>query len=250
MGKVLNDQFTARQQIRSEIEDIAHETGGKAFYGTNDLASAMEESLVDGASYYSLAYDRMDLNPDQKWDGTYRKIHVELAQKGYSLDYRRGHFAVAADTQSSQQTITRELSYAMQPGGPESTSLHLHAHLVRPPNVPLDAVKPPHLNCLLNTADIAFSADPDGHHRAQLLMLLVRFNGPDESVIGGQTGGMLKLDFDQKQDEEVVQNGVPFNLEIPFKQGSNYISLGFIDQGSHHIGRLNLSVRPTASATP
>jgi VWFA-related protein len=254
MGKVLTDQFTARQQLRSEMEDIAHETGGKAFYGTNDLARAMEESLVDGASYYSLAYDPSDSNPNQKWDGTYRKIHVELARKGYSLNYRRGYFAVAADTQSSQRTITRELSYAMQPGSPVSTALRMHVRLVRPSNASPNPSKQPHLNCLLNTADIAFSADPDGHHRAQLLMLLVRFNGPDESVIGGQTGGMLKLDFDQKQYEEVVQNGVPFNLEIPFKPGSNYISLGFIDQGSHHIGRLNLSLLvtsgPTASATP
>ncbi len=254
MGKTLHDQFIARQQLRSGMEDIAYETGGKAFYGTNDLARALEESLVDGASYYSLAYDPADRSPDQKWDGTYHKIHVELARKGYSLDYRRGYFAVAADTQSSQQTITRELSYAMQPGSPESTSLRMHARLVRPSNASPGAPRQPRLNCLLNTEDIAFSADPDGHHRAQLLMLLVRFEGPEESVIGAQTGGLLKLDFDPKQYEAVVQNGVPFNIEIPFKPGSNYISLGFIDQGSHHIGRLNLSLPagsgPTASPTP
>ncbi len=255
MNRTLHDQFIARQELRSGMEDIAHETGGKAFYGTNDLAHAMEESLVDGASYYSLAYDPAD--PHQKWDGTYRKIHVDLARKGYSLNYRRGYFAVAPDTQSSQQTITRELSYAMQPGSPQSTSLRLHARLrfsdvVQPSGATPATPGRPHLNCLLNTEDIAFTADPDGHHRAQLLMLLVRFEGPEESVIGGQTGGMLKLDFDQKQFEDVMQKGVPFNIEIPLKQGSNYISLGFIDQGSHHIGRLNVSLpaNPSLASSP
>ena len=245
MGDTLRGQFLARQQLRTEMDDIAHETGGKAFYGTNDLAHAMEESLVDGATYYSLAYDPSDLNPNQKWDGTYRKIHIELARKGYSLTYRRGYFAVAPDTQSSQQTITRELSYAMQPGSPESTSLRLHARLVRPSTSP----QRPHLKCVLNTEDIVFTAGPDGHHHAQLLMLLVGFDGPQESVVQGQTAGMLSLDFDQKQYEEVVQKGVPFNLVIPFKPGSNYISLGFIDQGSHHIGSLNMSLTASSSST-
>ena len=250
MGDTFRNQFFARQQLRTAMEDIAHETGGKAFYGTNDLAHAMEESLVDGASYYSLAYDPSDGNPNQKWDGTYHKIHVELARKGYSLNYRRGYFAVAADTQSSQQTIIRELSYAMQPGSPESTSLRLHARLIRTPTVS----QQPHLNCLLDTQDIAFTDGSDGHHRAQLLMLLVGFDGPEESIVEGQTGGMLSLDLDPKEYDEVVQKGVPFNIVVPFKPGSNYVSLGFIDQRSHHIGSLNISLTasssPTASPTP
>lgn len=85
-------------------------------------------------------------------------------------------------------------------------------------------------------------------------MLLVGFDGPQESVVQGQTAGTLSLDFDQKQYEEVVQKGVPFNIVIPFKSGTSYISLGFIDQGSHHIGSLNISLPassgPTASPAP
>ncbi len=41
---------------RITMTEIADETGGHAFVGTNDLAAAMKRAFVDGATFYTLAY--------------------------------------------------------------------------------------------------------------------------------------------------------------------------------------------------
>src|SRR4051794_23269482 len=50
------NQFAVRQQMRSTMEDLARQTGGEAFYGSNDFAGALQRSLAAGSNYYTLAY--------------------------------------------------------------------------------------------------------------------------------------------------------------------------------------------------
>jgi len=71
------------------MENLAQATGGKAFFGSNDLAGALQQGIQEGSNYYTLAY--YPQNPN--WNGKYRQIRVEMAQKGLSLAYRRGYYA-------------------------------------------------------------------------------------------------------------------------------------------------------------
>lgn len=68
---------------------IARMTGGRALYGRNDLKDALEEATEAGAEYYSLTYSPSNRN----FDGKLRTIDVQVAQKGYRLEYRRGYLA-------------------------------------------------------------------------------------------------------------------------------------------------------------
>src|SRR5258708_12368361 len=49
-------QATAIWAAHEAMSDIARETGGRAFYGTNDLKDAISPRLQQGPSYYTLAY--------------------------------------------------------------------------------------------------------------------------------------------------------------------------------------------------
>jgi VWFA-related protein len=86
----VNDRSSSREDLRGSAEQIAAQTGGEAFVGVNDLARALRQSLEAGGNYYSLVYTPTDRN----WSGKFRKIHVELARKGYTLRYRQGYFAL------------------------------------------------------------------------------------------------------------------------------------------------------------
>jgi VWFA-related protein len=86
----VNDRSSSREDLRGSAEQIAAQTGGEAFVGVNDLARALRQSLEAGGNYYSLVYTPTDRN----WSGKFRKIHVELARKGYTLSYRQGYFAL------------------------------------------------------------------------------------------------------------------------------------------------------------
>ena len=69
-------------------EEIAHQTGGRAFYGTNDLAGALNEATETGGHYYTLSYSPSN----QNYNGHLRHINVELSKRGCHLAYRRSYY--------------------------------------------------------------------------------------------------------------------------------------------------------------
>src|SRR5439155_22268117 len=74
---------------RDTLLQFATATGGKAFFNTNGIRDAIATAAEQGSNYYTLSY-----NPTNKnFDGKFRKIKVQLAEKGYSLHYRQGYYA-------------------------------------------------------------------------------------------------------------------------------------------------------------
>jgi VWFA-related protein len=99
-------QLSASSDEHAIMNDIADETGGKAFYGTNDLRAAMQRSMEEGSSYYTLTYSPQN----QNWNAKFRRIEVKLLRSGYHLQYRRGWFG----TRMGKTSVTpRKLSKAM-----------------------------------------------------------------------------------------------------------------------------------------
>lgn len=83
--------YRTRFEDHSAMERMASETGGHAFYNTNGLRQVIERVINTGSSYYTLAY-----TPTNKdWNGSYRKIRVELTSTmpGIQLQYRQGYKA-------------------------------------------------------------------------------------------------------------------------------------------------------------
>ena len=128
---------------------IAKMTGGRAFYGRNDLGNMLEEATETGSDYYTLTYSPSN----QNYDGNLRNIRVQLdpAEKGYRLDYRRGYLATAPaspilperyrrgkkEDTGNRRPVGDSLSAYMQPGAPSARQVYFRAHVL--------ASSPPHL---------------------------------------------------------------------------------------------------------
>jgi VWFA-related protein len=84
-GNSADYAVNARHMTEQEIADA---TGGRAFYGTNDVAAALKDATETGGHYYTLTYSPSN----QNYNGNMRHIHVELAKRGYHLAYRRSYF--------------------------------------------------------------------------------------------------------------------------------------------------------------
>ena len=61
-GDLLATQASTYSDERYTMKEVAEQTGGEAFLGTNDLKRAMQRSMEDGSTYYTLAYtpDKVD----------------------------------------------------------------------------------------------------------------------------------------------------------------------------------------------
>jgi VWFA-related protein len=74
------------------MDGIARETGGRAYYGDNRVASQLTLATDSGRVYYMLTY--APTNHD--YNGKLRNIHVEVARKGDVLAYRRVYYGTEA----------------------------------------------------------------------------------------------------------------------------------------------------------
>jgi VWFA-related protein len=82
------------------LQDLAHETGGRAFfpYHVDDLDQSFQDIGDELRNQYSIAY----IPPNYLLDGKYHKIRIEVPNhKGYQVRARRGYFAKANTNGSS-----------------------------------------------------------------------------------------------------------------------------------------------------
>ena len=115
-------------------DEVATLTGGRAFYGTNDLAEALDQATDMGAHYYTLTYSPSNTN----YNGNLRAIRVTLDKKGYRLAYRHAYYGnapqsplipVASASGAPARPIGDSLSANMQPGAPVARDIFFRAHV-------------------------------------------------------------------------------------------------------------------------
>jgi hypothetical protein len=212
------------------MNNLAQQTGGEAIVAKNDIAGALQRSIEDGSNYYTLAY----IPQNKTWNGKFRKIGVELAEKNDLADYRRGYFAIEDKGSGSP---AQELNQALQPETPDSTMLALDSK-AQPPDPQHPALR---IDSRLDARNLAFSTTSDGHHRAQLLVLLIALNdGPSLPAAPPQSSGNLSLDFTDEQYRLALTSGIPFHQELALKPGKYRLRLGVIDVMNHRIGTLEM----------
>ncbi len=90
------------------MKTLAARTGGKAFYGTNDLSGSIRRALDDSRSTYTLSY----LPAGVKWDGTFHNIKVTVKVPGADVRARAGYFAIADSVATSSKTVQEIISQA------------------------------------------------------------------------------------------------------------------------------------------
>ncbi len=94
------------------LQQIAADTGGKAFVDTNGFQDAIKQALTDGANYYTIGY-----TPQGQDDGQYRRIKIRL-DGGYDLAYRDGYYARRSRRHRGRGNRASTMKEATQFGAP------------------------------------------------------------------------------------------------------------------------------------
>jgi len=103
-GALLNNmnQNFATQEV---MATLSGDTGGKAFFDSNDFAPAFAQVQRDTSEYYAVGF--RSSNPAR--DGKYRKLTVKIDRPGIKLEYRPGYYAPADFRHSGKQDREQEL---------------------------------------------------------------------------------------------------------------------------------------------
>jgi VWFA-related protein len=260
--------FQQTSDEHGTMEQMAQDTGGKAFVNTNGLKEAVEKAIESGSNYYTIAYTPTD----HKWNGNYRKIQVKLDRPGVALAYRRGYFADDPNgpAQKSQPQNAKPdpnqysaLRAAMLHGGPEPTEL-IFAASVRaastdteaalvPGNLAVKKVSGPYrryaITFMANPRELNWTVTSDGAHRCTLEFMTFVYDGDGTRInvqINGVGAAIPEARFASVQNGNIkyVQQ-----ISVPAK-GDYYLRLGMRDVDSDHVGAVELPVDAVAKLPP
>jgi VWFA-related protein len=107
-GAAMQNQLNANFNSQETLATLSADTGGKAFFDSNDFGPAFQQVQHDTEAYYIIGF--RSTNPAR--DGSFRHLTVKLNRNDVRLEYRPGYYA-PADFQHSK-TEDRELQLADQ----------------------------------------------------------------------------------------------------------------------------------------
>ena len=223
------------------MSDIARETGGTAFFGTNDLKGALETSTQEGENYYTIAYTP----ENHKWNGKYRKIELKCSATGAKLTYRRGYYAVAdafvsPNTNAVEGQIAHLFATAMQPEAPTSTAVLLKVQVL-PPDATHTTVR---IDYAINPHDVIFAGTPENERRVTLDLMAVAWDR--EGKDAGHSSDRIDSSVPTKVYQNVMRSYIPAHQELELRPGTYTLRLGVVDRSSRKIGTLDVPLTITA----
>jgi hypothetical protein len=103
-GSLMNNmnQNFATQEV---MGTLSSDTGGTAFFDSNDFAPAFAKVQADTSAYYAIGFH----SSDPARDGKYRKLTVKIDKPGIKLEFRPGYYAPADFKHSGKEDREQEL---------------------------------------------------------------------------------------------------------------------------------------------
>jgi VWFA-related protein len=103
---------------------LAERTGGKAFYGSNDIAGAIRRAMDDSRVTYTIGFYAEAV----KWDGSFHELKVRVAVPGAEVHSRSGYFALLDPPVNPAQN-DQALIAQLAPNGIPATGIGLHVRI-------------------------------------------------------------------------------------------------------------------------
>jgi VWFA-related protein len=104
-GAALQNNFDANFNTQEVMATLSSDTGGKAFFDSNDFSPAFERMQQDTSAYYGIGFRSTDL----RRDGRYRRLSIRVDRNNVKLEYRPGYYAPADYQHSTREDREREL---------------------------------------------------------------------------------------------------------------------------------------------
>jgi VWFA-related protein len=209
---------------------LADQTGGKAYYGTNDLGAAVQHAIADAESAYSLGF----YPAEENLDGKFHEIRVHLKARGADLRYRRGYFATP-DPKPTLEQRQSELNKAVSSPF-ESTGIAMKVRLD-----PADQPKPGSFRLVvgidLNSLTLATKGD---HRVGGAQMMLVQQSADGRRLQG--TDETIRLDLAPDEFDRMTKDGLVLVKYVEPAAGVFQFRVYVLDTNSGALGTVYVPV--------
>ena len=246
-------------QEQGTMDQIADQTGGHAYYETNELKEAVANAVERGASYYTISY----VPSAAKLNGEYRKIQVRVDGHDLKLAFRHGYYADGPGKRAPgapkhmNQTVDGSLH-----GAPPTTQIIFKAQVLDANDPLLQGVKVPIgpagelsatlkgpvdryvVNFTLSPATLALGTEPDGTRTGKIELALIAYNAGGDRV--NYVDHQFQLAIKPEQFERVAAKGITVLVPIDLPAGDNSLRIAVNDLNAGRTGSLEVPVTVAA----
>ncbi len=208
------------------MQQLADETGGRAFVNTNDLTGAIRDAVEDSAVTYTLGF----YIDSDSLDGKFHELKVQVHRSGLNLRYPKGYFALK-DTPATQDE--RHNNYLVAIRSPlESSSIPITIKVVR-------VEKPlPHCLSLFGLLDIhklRFEQIAGSHKGA---VEVATIEQDETGKILRQSASRISFDFTESKYSAYLKSGFPFHQFVQPQAGVTTLRIVVEDSTTAQVGSL------------
>jgi VWFA-related protein len=212
---------------QSSFDTFASMTGGRAYYGSNDLVKGFRDGVNDSAQYYMLGYylDRSNTKPG------WRKLTVKVRRDHSEVRARNGFFVTNA-TLDPENNRARDISSALQ-SPLDYTSLALVARW--------DTTEPgkepgkKHIKYVVRLApDAAVIDEADSNHVVLDFVALAKT--PEGKLVDHPVGQKVDVHLTPEKLSAIRRQGVVYNDALDLPPGEYSIRFVVRDDLSGRVG--------------
>jgi hypothetical protein len=251
----MDEQRQDRLTANTAMDQVASETGGKAFQNANDLTQAMQTAAELSSHYYLLSYSPKK----QSHDGAFRSIKISLARKGLHVAHRRGYFAIDQQATSAKSDLKIAMnSAAMGQGLPQARQMVFAARVIpvgklyKTANSSAGAAgaKEPTIEMQRYSVEYAIPASElrfrvkDKGHAADVILMAVVYG--EKGAILSQIAFESATTLNSAAYKDAQIGGLRMHQEFEVPATGISLRLGIVDVLSGHLGTLELPLPLTA----
>src|SRR5262245_37015754 len=236
LGNIPNDPrissyvSAGERDLENGLNALAKDTGGEAFFNTNDTAGAMGRALDDNQFYYALAYYPAIEESDKK----FRKIAIKVKNHPeYQVRTQRGYLpaelAKKAREEESRTPQQRFVNAILAPLPLTTIGVTAMPDFVEFPEDNAQVLLQIHIDGKTLTY-----REENGRHRfeAELVTMIYNSDGKrvdlkSETISGALTSPRLEI---------ARQNGFLYNRRVPLKPGLYQIRVGVREPSNDRTG--------------
>ena len=245
LGRVGDADYRETRSSKMVMEELATQTGGKAFYNRNDVDTAVATAAAEGSESYVIGYYPDDKNFDNK----FRKVQVKVNRPDVKLRYRTGYYAVDLShpmnlkAKDQAQARQEEIRVALSDPFP-ATAVTIDARVLQPQPGSKDAT----VQVIVYSKSLKVNPQPDGGEEIDIDLLVAAYDKNGKMV--ANAGRSQSAVFSKEQLEIFHQMGPRFDIPLKLDPGDYILKIAVRDALSGAIGmtRAPIHIGPMPAA--
>ena len=127
-GAALQNNLDSNFNTQEVMATLSSDTGGKAFFDSNDFSPAFQRIQQDTSAYYVIGFR----STDAAKDGRYRRLTIKINRPNVKLEYRPGYYAPADYKHANRDERERQLQEQLASDLPATdVEVYLQAYYFR-----------------------------------------------------------------------------------------------------------------------